>query len=150
MHSLTAALLKESIRSGTIASLVMMPAGFVFKFFGLRVGHYGPKVADLLFGSNDPVLLFTQHLVIGWLSALPLVWLLMQSPFKNWSRAAAAGVGAVYGAGYYVAVNALALPLFFADPLPWALGVAVIAPSLVVHLIFGASIAFTATFFARK
>ena len=34
---------KESIRSGTIAALVMMPFGFLFKFLDLRVGYYGPK-----------------------------------------------------------------------------------------------------------
>ncbi|MGB4118335.1 MAG: hypothetical protein WBK51_17475 [Polaromonas sp.] len=143
MHSSTIALFKETIRSGTIASLVMMPVGFIFKFFGLRVGHYGPKVADLLFGSNDPFLLFAQHLVIGWLSTLPLVWLLVQNPLRTWSRFSVVGAGAVYGAAYYVVVNSLTLPLLFGDTLPWTLGVAVIAPSLVVHFIFGISIALT-------
>ena len=69
-------LCKEAIRSGTIASLAMMPAGFIFRFLDMRVGYYGPKVALALFGNTSPVVLFIQHIVIGWLSALPLVVLL--------------------------------------------------------------------------
>jgi len=43
-------LLIEALRSGTIASVVMMPFGFFFKWLGLRVGHYGPKLREVLFG----------------------------------------------------------------------------------------------------
>ena len=35
------ALAKESIRSGTIASIAMIPFGILFQLLGLRVGHYG-------------------------------------------------------------------------------------------------------------
>ena len=63
----------EALRSGTIASLAMMPFGLLFKSMGLRVGHYGPKVGEALFGHQPdpwmPVLLLVQHFVIGWLSA---------------------------------------------------------------------------------
>ena len=121
----------------------MMPLGFVFKFFGLRVGHYGPKLADLLFGSTHELLLFGQHLVIGWISALPLIWFLLRDAWHGASRSASIGVGAVYGMGYYALMNALALPLFFGDALPWSMGAAVVLPSLLVHLIFGASIGLT-------
>lgn len=48
-------LAKERVRSGTIASLVMMPAGFLFKAAGLRVGHYGPKLGEVLFGDPSPL-----------------------------------------------------------------------------------------------
>ena len=69
----------EALRSGTIASLAMMPFGLLFKSMGLRVGHYGPKVGEALFGHQpDPWMpVLVQHLVIGWLSALPLLmfWL---------------------------------------------------------------------------
>jgi uncharacterized membrane protein YagU involved in acid resistance len=138
------ALALESIRSGTIASLVMMPPGFLFKALGLRVGHYGPKLGEVLFGEPSPLLLFAQHLVIGWLSAIPLLLLLgvaqAMSPVL---------VGAAYGVAYYVLINSLALPLVFGDSTPWAMGFDYIYPSLVVHIVYGASIGFTARGFAR-
>lgn len=139
-------LLKESVRSGTIASLAMMPFGFLFQFSGLRVGHYGPKFAELLFGNTTPPMLFVQHLVIGWLSALPLLVLLLASR----AIAAPVAIGAAYGLLYYLLVNSLALPLYFEDPLPWQLGLDVIFPSLVVHLVFGASIGITAKAFVVR
>ena len=58
--------------------------------------------------------------------------------------------GTLYGAAHYVAVNALALPLFFGDPLPFQLGLQIVYPSLVVHLVFGASIGLTARRFAWR
>jgi len=136
----------EMLRSGTIASLVMMPPGFVFQRLGWRVGHYGPKFAQLYAEQPGPALLFVQHLVIGWVSALPLLWLLWRGGFGQ--RPVAAGL--LYGAGYYVLVNALALPLAFGDPLPWLLGWRTVLPSLVVHLVFGGCIGFTAGAYSRS
>jgi len=133
-------LIRQSIRSGTIASLAMLPFGMLFKAAGLRVGHYGPRFAGLFFAEPGPVLLFAQHLVIGWLSALPLLALLPAGGRKP--RAIA--IGAAYGAGYYVLVNSLALPWGFGDPTPWELGAAVVLPSLVVHLVFGLAVAASA------
>ena len=140
-------LLVEALRSGTIASLVMMPVGFFFKWIGLRVGHYGPKLGEGLFGVQpEPwmqALLLAQHLVIGWLSAVPvLLFWLWRAP-----RVIHLVDGLVFGALYYGAINALALPWLFGDPFPWQLGLASIYPSLVVHLVFGFSIAVTARLF---
>lgn len=45
----------EELRSGTIASLAMMPFGLLFKSMGLRVGHYGPKVGETLFGHQSGI-----------------------------------------------------------------------------------------------
>ncbi|MGB4061660.1 MAG: hypothetical protein WBK26_15755 [Burkholderiaceae bacterium] len=136
--------LKEALRSGTIASLVMMPPGLAFQAVGLRVGHYGPKFAGLWVDNPTPAFLFAQHLVLGWVSALPLLaWL-------AWSgRAAQRPVvaGALYGAAYYAVVNSLGLPWWFGDPTPWQLGPATVLPSLVVHTVYGASIGFTAAHF---
>lgn len=137
--------LKEILRSGTIASLVMMPAGLLFQALGWRIGHYGPKFAALWIAQPGPAVLFLQHLVIGWVSTWPLLWALVRSPAGRWPIAA----GAVYGAGYYVAVNSLALPLAFGDPLPWQLGLKTVVPSLIVHVAFGASIGLTAGRFVR-
>ena len=136
-------LLKEALRSGTIASIVMMPVGFLFKALGLRVGHYGPKLGELLFGLQpEPlmqVLLLAQHLFIGWLSTVPLLL------FWRWTspRSPSLADGLMYGALYYLTVNALALPAVFGDLFPWQLGWSYVYPSLMVHLIFGLSLAVT-------
>lgn len=124
----------------------MMPFGFLFKLLGLRVGSYGPKLAALPFGEPTWVVLLVKHLVIGWVSALPLLLILVR--FR--SRAAPATIGAAYGLAYYVIVNSLALPMFFGDRTPWQSGLNVIYPSLLVHLVFGVSIGFTARGFVAN
>ncbi len=127
------AIAAESVVSGTVAALAMMPAGFVFRALEMRVGHYGPKFAALYMSSPGAVALFAQHIVLGWLSAVPLALLRLH----EMSLATASVVGAAYGALYYVLVNSLALPIYFGDELPWRLGWATVVPSLVVHLVFG-------------
>jgi len=42
-------LAKESILSGTIASIAMIPFGILFQLLGLRVGHYGKKLLEVFF-----------------------------------------------------------------------------------------------------
>ncbi len=86
----------ESIAAGTFAALAMMPAGWLFRLLEMRVGHYGPKFAALYLAQPGPVALFVQHLVLGWVSALPLVVL----PLHRMVTGGALGVGAVYGALY--------------------------------------------------
>lgn len=137
--------LLETLRSGTIASLVMMPPGPVLQWAGWRIGHYGPQVAAWWADQPGPALLFGQHLLIGWLSTWPLLWLLVRTPAGH----APLRSGALYGAAYYVTINSLALPLLFGDRLPWQLGLQTILPSLLVHVIFGASIGFTARRFIQ-
>lgn len=128
----------ESIKTGTVAALAMMPFGAAFRAAGLRVGHYGPKFASLFVTDPGPVFLFVQHIVLGWISALPLVaWLLLRPP-----RVPPVVLGALYGAAYYVVVNSVALPVYFGDRLPWVLGVGTVLPSLVIHVVFGAVIGY--------
>jgi uncharacterized membrane protein YagU involved in acid resistance len=127
----------ESLISGTVGALAMMPAGLLFRALGMRIGHYGPKFASLYLDAPGPAALFLQHLVLGWVSALPLCLL----PLDRVSVWSALAIGALYGAAYYVAINALALPLYFGDPLPWDLGAGVVVPSLIVHLVFGIAVA---------
>ena len=126
-----------SITSGTVAALAMMPFGFAFRTLGLRVGHYGPKFASLFVVDPGPLILFIQHIVLGWVSALPLVALLL----LRRNRLAPAVLGAVYGVGYYIAINSIALPLYFGDNLPWKLGVGTVLPSLGVHMVVGVVVA---------
>ena len=51
----------------------------LFKAAGLRIGHYGPKFAGLFFDDPQPWLFFVQHLVIGWVSTLPLLVILLRT-----------------------------------------------------------------------
>jgi len=63
------------------------------------------------------LLTFIQHLAITWLVAVPL--LLLGGFSRRRDRLI---VGLAYGAGFYIAVNSLALPFAFGDPTPWELG----------------------------
>jgi uncharacterized membrane protein YagU involved in acid resistance len=139
-------LFKESVRSGTIAALAMMPFGILFKFLDLRVGYYGPKLGALLFGEPSRIVLFLQHLVLGWVSALPLLVILVGLEGK----VAPTATGAAYGLAYYVIVNSFALPLFFGDPTPWQLGFSFIYPSVLIHLVFGVCIGVTSRRFVAN
>ena len=139
-------LLIEALRSGTIASLVIVPLSPLFKAMGLRIGHYGPKFAALFIDNPQPWHLFVQHLLIGWLSALPLLVVLLLTPASRWPVLA----GTAYGAGYYVVVNSLGLPLYFGDPTPWELGWSTVLPSLLGHLVDGACIGFVSRNFVAR
>lgn len=140
------ALLRETLRSGTIASLVIVPLSPLFTWMGLRIGHYGPKFAALFVDDPQVWFLFAQHMVIGWISAVPLLWMLAASPAGRRPLLS----GAAYGAAYYVAVNSLALPFYFGDPTPWQLGWSTVLPSLIGHVVYGASIGLTSRGFVAR
>lgn len=131
-------IVRTSLLAGSFAALAMVPFGLVFRLAGLRVGHYGPKFAALYSANPGPVLLFAQHMVLGWVSAVPLVIALA---YVRGTQQALA-LGAAYGIGYYIAINALALPIYFGDVLPWNLGLPTVLPSLVVHTVFGLAVAY--------
>jgi hypothetical protein len=137
-------LVREALRSGTIAGVAMIPFAAMFRFRGLRVNEYGRKTLALLVGDVPPrlhdLLTLIQHIIISWFAAVPL--LLVLAGISN--RRIGVVVGVLYGAVFYVIVNSLALPFLFGDPTPWTLGFATIYPSLVVHLVFGIAVALTA------
>ncbi|MDR7150834.1 hypothetical protein J2W49_002797 [Hydrogenophaga palleronii] len=85
-------------------------------------------------------------MVLGWLSAVPLVLLTL----RRMRGFAVSLAGSAYGVLYYAAINALAVPIYFGDELPWRLGWSVVVPSLVVHLVFGVAVAHTVRFLRRK
>ena len=85
------------------------------------------------------LLSFVEHIIISWFAAIPLLFLLAK--IGNRSRVL---LGALYGAAFYVIVNSLLLPLAFGDSTPWTLGFDTIYPSVVVHLVFGITVALTA------
>lgn len=138
-------LLREALRTGTVAGLAMIPFAAVFQRLGLRVNEYGRKTLELFVRDvSAPVqylLTFVQHLAISWVVAVPLLMLLGGLSRKR-DRLL---VGLAYGAAFYVAANSLALPFAFGDPTPWRLGFAVVYPSLLIYLVYG----FTVALFAR-
>lgn len=141
---ITRSRLREGLRIGTLAGLAMIPLAAIFRARGLRVNEYGRKTLALLVGETKPpfdlVLTFLQHLVISWAAALPLL-VVFERIVDRRTRLL---VGTAYGAGFYVALNSLALPIAFGDPTPWALGFETIYPSLAVHLVYGAVLGWTA------
>jgi uncharacterized membrane protein YagU involved in acid resistance len=141
--SFTTALIREAFRSGSIAAVAMIPFGLLFFFLGLRVNEYGMKVIQTFFGDLPSglrfVLFAVEHFIISWSIALPLLFSLL----KLYGRFSPLLVGIAYGMAFYVLINSLALPLIFSDPTPWRLGFDVVYPSLIIHLIYGVSVAIT-------
>lgn len=137
-------LIREALRTGTFAGLAMIPFAAAFRAWDLRINEYGAKTLALLIGEVAAplhyLLTLAQHLLISWLVAAPL--LIMLSCISRTRGRILAGL--LYGAGFYVAVNSLALPFAFGDPTPWELGLRTVYPSLVVHLVFGFVVALLA------
>ena len=137
-------LVRDSLRAGTLAGLAMIPFAAAFRASGLRINEYGRKTLSLLVGDVSPrmhdVLTFAQHLVISWIFALPLLWLLRGVG----DRRIAVAAGMIYGAAMYAVLNAWLLPAAFGDPAPWRLGFDTVCPSLVVHLVYGATLGWLA------
>ena len=135
--------LRDVLWSGTIAGLAMIPFAAVFRACGLRVNEYGRRTLALLVGEQPPhvhyLLTFVQHIVISWFAAVPLLFLFGR--MRNQPRVL---VGALYGIAFYCGVNSLFLPLAFGDPTPWSLGLGTVYPSLVLHLVFGITVALAA------
>lgn len=130
-------MLREALRTGTLAGLAMIPFAAVFRAVGLRINEYGKKTLELVVGPvAEPlhtVLTFVQHMLISWCVAVLLLLLLARIE----DRRVRVAVGAGYGAAFYVVVNSWALPLWFGDPTPWALGFETVYPSLLIHLVYG-------------
>lgn len=138
----TSGLVHEGVRSGSIAALAMIPFGLLFFSFGLRINEYGMKVIQTLFGDAPAGIRFAlfaiEHCIISWSAAIPLLILLVAA----YRKVPPLLVGALYGAGFYIVVNSVALPWIFGDLTPWQLGRDFVYPSLVVHLVYGLTIVF--------
>lgn len=124
--------------AGLAGAIAMAPAGALLIASGQQVNRYGELLARHIFGTTLPAVLLAEHLVIGVLSAAPLAVLLL-SRRPAWPAAVALGLG--YGVGYWLAVNTLALPWYFAQPNPWGQGPGALLPSLFVHLVYGVATA---------
>jgi hypothetical protein len=140
------ALLREAIRSGTLAGIAMIPFAALFRARGLRINEYGAKTLELLVGKTDGplhfLLMLALHLAISCVVAVPLI-LVLGRMARLRDRIL---LGLAYGAGFYVVVNSLALPFAFGDPTPWQLGFETVYPSLSVHLVYGFVVALLAHF----
>lgn len=120
--------------AGLVGALAMVPVGLALSAMGFEVNRYGELLAEQLTGSRRPAVLFALHLVIGVVSAVPLA---VVAAVLHPLRVIMLVGGGVYGAAYWLGVNALALPLVYRRPFPWIEGVASVWPSLLVHVVYG-------------
>ena len=143
--------LREALRSGFIAAIAMIPFALLFSALGMRINEYGKKVIQLLFSNFSPGIRFTlfviEHFVLSWIFAIPLLLLLKYFHHRiSWLL-----LGILYGVMFYILVNSLLLPAFFNDASPWKLGFTkTILPSLVIHIVYGLSIALTSRRFIKS
>lgn len=134
--------LREALWSGSIAALAMVPFALLFSAIGLRINEYGKKVIQFLFPDFSPGIRFglfvIEHFILSWIIAIPLLLLLKY--FHH--RISYLLLGILYGAVFYLLINSLVLPALFNDASPWRLGFTkAILPSLVVHIVYGLSVA---------
>lgn len=141
---------RETFRAGTLASIAMIPFGLIFSILGLRINHYGQKII-LLFFSDFPaglrfMMFVIEHLIISWIAAIPLIMMLL-----IYRQIAPVILGILYGVAFYVCINSLLLPLAFGDLTPWRLPFTkAILPSLLVHIVYGATIALVTRSFIKS
>lgn len=141
---------REILRAGTIASIVMVPFGLLFSMLGLRINHYGQKIILLLFSDFPPGLRFIlfvfEHVIVSWVAAIPLIMMLL-----IYRQISPVILGILYGIVFYVFINSLFLPLVFGDVIPWQLSFTkAILPSLLVHMVYGATIALVTRSFIKS
>ncbi len=131
------AVLAAALRAGTLAGLAMIPFTAMFRGGGWRVNEYARKTLELVAGDiaspTREILMLVQHQLIAVVASIPLLLVLTGVP----DRRVRVVLGALYGVGVYVVVNATALPAVFGDPAPWEFGITNVIPSLVVHVVYG-------------
>jgi uncharacterized membrane protein YagU involved in acid resistance len=102
-----------------------------------HVWQYGGRIEKLFADEPTPIIGLFLHLAWAWILAVLLIVVLR----KIASRAPVL-MGAALGATYYLLVNALALPMYFGDPLPWEQGLSYVVQPLIVLVSFGACVAY--------
>jgi len=139
-------LLVEALKAGSVGAFAMPIAGTLTKpFFGWHVWQYGKRFAQLFVENATPGLLLVQHLLWSWGSALLLIALL-----RKVNIGAPVLLSAVVGGIYYFLVNAVALPLYFGDPMPWRQGLAYVVQPLVVLVAFAVCVSLVARRYVRS
>ncbi len=119
--------------AGLAGGVAMMPFGIVLRrVMGRSLNVYGELLLQVLVGRVTAGALLIEHLAISLGMAFPLVALLRGLGRPGWALP-----GALYGAGLWLVVNSISLPLAFGRPTPWELGWAAIWPSLAVHVVYG-------------
>lgn len=120
--------------AGIAGGVAMIPFGLLLRrILGYSLNVYGELLVQTILGRVSPWALAVEHFLISWGMALPLVALLARR-----RRGSPLLLGSLYGAGIWVVVNSLLLPVAFGRPTPWRLGWPAIWPSLLVHVIYGA------------
>ena len=143
--------MREVVRSGSVAAIAMIPFALLFSALGMRINEYGKKVIQFLFPDFSPgirlALFVIEHFILSWIIAIPLLLLLQY--FHD--RISYLLLGILYGAVFYLLINSLVLPALFNDVSRWKLGFThTILPSLVVHIVYGLSVAITSRRFIKR
>ena len=143
--------MREALRSGFIAAIAMILFALLFSAMGLRINEYGKKVIQFLFPDFSSGIRFAlfviEHFILSWIIAIPLLLLLKY--FHH--RISYLLLGILYGAVFYILINSLLLPVLFSDTTPWKLGFTkTILPSLIVHIVYGLSVALASRNFINK
>ena len=125
---------RVSLEAGLVAGVTMMPFGAALRALGYQVNVYGELMVRALLGSAPMLAQLVLHVVVSITLAIPFVL------FARWRGGANHIPGAVYGLLAWAAMNATLLPLLFERSTGWALGFRVVWPSLLVHLVYGASL----------
>ncbi len=119
--------------AGLAGGVAMMPFGLVLRrVMGRSLNVYGELLLQMLVGRVTLGGLLVEHLAISVGMAFPLVALFPRLGRVGWTVP-----GVLYGAGLWLVVNSISLPLLFGRPTPWVLGWATIWPSLTVHVVYG-------------
>lgn len=124
-----------SLAGGLLFSLVMLAVGFL------------PKVASLI-GASSPLVGFLVHLIISALIGMSF-GLLFQHEAPNLGSGVAWGL--IYGLIWWFLGPLTLMPILLGQPFVWTTEVAgVLLPSLIGHLLYGATTAFIFMLLERR
>ncbi len=118
--------------AGLAAGFAMIPLGLALRASGQSVNVYGEMALRALVGRSPPGAMLLFHLAVSVALAVPFVALVGSRP------RAGLIAGLLYGALAWALVNGTLLPLVFARPTAWQVGLAPVWGSLAVHLLYGA------------
>jgi len=134
MNRSARAIARMAVEGGLVAGIAMMPFGAVLRALGHQVNVYGELMVRAFLGSAPMPAQLVFHVVVSITLAIPFV------AFARWRGGMSLVAGAIYGVLSWAALNATLLPLWFERPTGWALGLEMIWPSLLVHLVYGVSL----------
>ena len=131
-------LLKLSILPGLTAAIAMIPYGLVLmNVLKLPINIYGEKTLQLFMVKPTYIMMFIEHLLISYIFAIPVIWLMKRFRLYTVSAFVLLLSGAFYGLVIWLVFNSLLLPLLYHDLSPWKKGWYAMWPSMTAHILYG-------------